>query len=76
MPTNPAADTHVSGFGRVEVAVRPPTNAPPWAMITPLPPPSGTTTWAVMEWDLFFRLMTEFPTEPGHAASPTPRHPR
>jgi hypothetical protein len=34
--------------------------APPWAMITPLPPPSGTTTWAVMEWDLFFRLLTEF----------------
>jgi hypothetical protein len=52
-----------------------PPNAPPWAMITPLPPPSGTTTWAVMEWDLFFRLMTEFPTEPGHAAGPTPRTP-
>ena len=29
-------------------------------MITPSAPPSGTTISAVIEWDLFFRLMTEF----------------
>ena len=33
---------------------------PPWAMITPSAPSSGTTTSAVTAWDLFLTLTTVF----------------
>ena len=37
-----------------------PPKRPPWAMITPSAPASGTSTSAVMENDLFFMLTTLF----------------
>ena len=37
-----------------------PPNRPPWAMITPSAPPSGTSTSAVTENDLFLMLTTLF----------------
>ena len=33
---------------------------PPWVMITPSAPDSGTSISAVTAWDLFLMLMTEF----------------
>ena len=55
-----AGCSSTSGLPVVQVQASSPANAPPWAMITPLAPPSGTSISAVTECDLFLRLRTEF----------------
>ena len=37
-----------------------PPTLPPWVMITPAAPDSGTVTSAVTECDLFFNVSTQF----------------